>query len=495
MFCKKISSFFALSKLFGRLREDKAFIQPPNISDSQDMIFQFNNLSNQLNTDELTKLFNRRCFFNDINKKIENSDCKDPQNNFFIMFIDLDGFKTINDELGHFAGDEVLCEYSNRLKNHPIAQKSTIYRMGGDEFVLLFENEQHNSPLQVRDIMKLSAEILQITDEPFSIKEKKRRLSQSIGVANYQDCITPEEILLYADIAMYEAKRLGKSRSVFYSSELHSKVKGRNEIIRLLKHAIENDEFHLVFQPKMVKGVNGYEKKGAEVLMRWENSTLGVVSPQIFIPIAEEAGLMGMIDNWLIEESAKQIQTMMKIGIKPLFSINISAKQFSNINLPDNFYNTLKKYEISPTSIIIEITESATIKEPELAKAILRRFRQHGFGISVDDFGTGYSSIGYLRQFPITEIKFDRSFTKNINIDEQDEIIISGLSNIAQQLHLDIVMEGIETEKQIKWIEKNIPTAIIQGYFFSKPLKINDFITFSQQIKGYVPQIIADAIN
>lgn len=480
MFGKKRRGFFALSLPFATLNFKNVLYLILFKNNSKDMISQFNNLSSQLNTDQLTNLFNRRCFFNDINKQIEATSSVEPQ--FFLLFIDLDGFKTINDELGHTAGDYVLKEYSRRLKEHTTTKNSAIYRMGGDEFVIIFNNKTFEVPLNENDIIKISTEILDITEEPFKIKEEKRRLSQSIGIAGYKKGSTAEEILIYADTAMYEAKRQGKNRAVYYSDDLHNKVKNRNEIIRLLKIAIEENEFHLVFQPQMIKDKNSeaYFQEGAEVLMRWESKTIGIVSPQVFIPIAEEAGLMGMIDTWLIEESAKKIKEMKEKGINTTFSINVSAKQFSNINLPDTFKNTLQKYDIHPSAVIIEITESATIKEPELAKAILRKFRGFGFGISIDDFGTGYSSISYLRQFPVTEIKFDKSFTKNINIDEQDEIIISGLSNIAQQLHLNIVMEGVETEKQISWIQKHIPCAIIQGYFFSKPLKIEDFIEFAR---------------
>lgn len=480
MFGQKRRGFFALSLPFATLALKNILYSILFKNNSKDMISQFNNLSSQLNTDQLTNLFNRRCFFNDINAQIEATSDVEPQ--FFLMFIDLDGFKAINDELGHTAGDYVLKEYSRRLKEHTTTKNSIIYRMGGDEFVIIFNNKNLETPLNEMDIIKISAELLNITNESFYIKKEKRKLSQSIGIARYKKGATAEETLMYADTAMYEAKRQGKSRAVYYSDELHNKVKNRNEIIRLLKIAIKENEFHLVFQPKMVKekNSNNYFQEGAEVLMRWESKNLGIVSPQVFIPIAEESGLMSMIDTWLIEESAKKIKEMKDKGVNSTFSINVSAKQFSNINLPDNFKETLEKYDIHPSAVIIEITESATIKEPELAKAILRKFRIFGFGISVDDFGTGYSSISYLRQFPVTEIKFDKSFTKNINIDEQDEIIISGLSSIAQQLHLNIVMEGVETEKQIYWIEKNIPNAIIQGYFFSKPLKIENFISFAR---------------
>lgn len=477
MSVKKNSIFFDFLQVLVTFSKKGNFFKNNKNKKLKNIMSQYNNLSDQLNTDQLTNLLNRRCFFSDIEQKISISKLEHP---VFVMFIDLDGFKAINDEFGHTSGDELLRQYSQRLKEHPSTKKSNIYRMGGDEFMIVFENIKFTPPLSITDIMKISTEILTITDEPFIIREKSCKLSQSIGIASSKEQISAEDLLIYADTAMYEAKRLGKNRAMFYSVELHNKIKKRNEIVRLLKDAISNNEFYLVFQPKMKKSTDGYYKYGAEVLMRWENKELGFVSPQVFIPIAEETGMMATIDKWLIEESAKQIKHMLSLGIDTTYSINISAKQFSNINLPDDFNDVLNRYNINPRNIIIEITESATIKKPELAKQILRKFRSYGFGISVDDFGTGYSSIGYLRQFPVTEIKFDKSFTNNITCDEQDEIIISGLSHIAQQLHLDIVMEGVETKEQLAWIERNIPNAIIQGYFFSKPLPINEFISFSE---------------
>jgi diguanylate cyclase (GGDEF)-like protein len=435
-------------------------------------------LATQANTDQLTGLFNRRSFFTDLHKKIIDK----PKTRMFLFFIDLDGFKNVNDNLGHSAGDELLQQYTLRLQGVEKIDSFTAYRIGGDEFLVLVEQANYRRPIVGEDIKEFAHAILKLTDEPFIIKEEKCYLSQSIGVAEYpSDGSTPEELFKNSDMAMYEAKKNGKNCYVLYSDALSARIKAKNHMMGLLVKAIEKGDFYLNFQPKMQK-VNGiYKMRGAEALMRWKNDQLGFVSPAIFIPLAEEAGLIAKIDLWLINEVGRSFEHWSKVGIKDMkISINVSARQFSNDMLPELFTTVLEKYNVKPDNIIIEITESATVKEPAKARKILEKFRSYGFGVSIDDFGTGYSSISYLRQFPATEIKVDKSFTDDITIDEHDRIIIEGIATMSRKLKLEVVMEGVETIEQVEWIEATIDNVIIQGYYFSKPLPIEQFIDFAR---------------
>lgn len=435
-------------------------------------------LSTQANTDQLTGLFNRRSFFTDLHKKIEDK----PKTRIFLFFIDLDGFKNVNDNLGHSAGDELLQHYTLRLQGVEKIDSFTAYRIGGDEFLVLVEQANYGRPLGAEDIKDFATAILRLTDEPFIIKDEKCYLSQSIGIAEYpSDGTTPEELFKNSDMAMYEAKKNGKNCYILYSDALSARIKAKNHMMGLLVKAIEAGDFYLNFQPKMQK-INGvYKMRGAEALMRWKNEQLGFVSPAVFIPLAEEAGLISKIDIWLIHEMGRSFEHWRTMGIDNMkISINVSARQFSNDMLPELFTTVLEKYHVKPDSIIIEITESATVKEPGKARKILEKFRSYGFGVSIDDFGTGYSSISYLRQFPATEIKVDKSFTDDITVDEHDRIIIEGIASMSSKLKLDVVMEGVETIEQVEWLEATIANVIIQGYYFSKPLPIDSFIEFTK---------------
>lgn len=451
------------------------------IKNSKNVKSQFDILSNQANTDQLTGLYNRRYFFSNLSEKIESK----PQVRMFIFFIDLDGFKLVNDNLGHSAGDELLQQYTYRLKRLKEIEMFNIYRIGGDEFILLLEEDNYKSVIDLKKINFLANSVLKLTNEPFVIKGETCYLSQSIGISEYpSDGTTPSDLFKNSDLAMYEAKKNGKNCYVLYSEELREKVREKNNMLAVLMKAIENNEFYLAFQPKMKK-VNGvYQMEGAEALIRWKNEELGLVSPSVFIPLAEESGLISKIDNWLIHQVGKSFIYWESKGIHNMkISINVSARQFSNDMLPELFTNVLKDYNVKPQNIIIEITESATVKEPQKAKKILEKFRSYGFGVSIDDFGTGYSSMTYLKQFPSTEIKIDKSFTDDIVLDEHDRIIIEGICSISHNLKLNVVIEGVETYEQVKWIENTLKNVLIQGYYFSKPLVIDDFIIFSKKNK------------
>lgn len=426
--------------------------------------------------DALTKLPNRRAFMEDLSNSIKNY----SEELIHLMFIDLDGFKKVNDTLGHVAGDIVLSEFGNRLKELEKNHMIRCYRIGGDEFTILIENrlqnKNDNSFLNVEEIAK---NVLNLTKRPFAALTEEFYLSSSVGIAEYPTNGTSAEVLFKnSDVAMYDTKRKGKNYYSYYTKELSDNLAQRTQMENLLSHGLMKKEFYLMFQPKIEK-INGvYKTIGAEVLLRWKNDKLGNVSPYEFIPIAEEIGLMSNIGKWVFEETIKLISDWQRKNVDfGKIAVNISVRQFTNINFAKQFKNILEHYSVPANKIIIEITESTMMKEAEHTHKILKELRNYGFSISIDDFGTGYSSLSYLRKLPVTEIKIDRSFTKDVLIDEQDRIVVSNIIHLAQQLNLNVVVEGVETNEQLNWFE-NHGKLQLQGYLFSQPISSDEFVEF-----------------
>lgn len=475
-----IFTFLILSSLihFAVFKKIEAYVA------SREATKQVEQLSFQANNDELTGLQNRRSLFHDLNAHIKMY----PKNPAILFFVDLDGFKYINDNLGHQSGDNLLIQYASRLRSIASSFDKTIYRIGGDEFVVLVEPNKSETDWPIEAVQDFAATILAITQDPFEIARQRYNISQSIGVAQYPfDAKTADEFVKAADTAMYEAKKLGKNQFVFYSVDISQKLKGKIFMRSQLQKAIDKKELSLMFQPKVKKDMatGQYRFWGAEALMRWDNSILGSVPPSIFIPLAEESGLIPEMDNYLIHEVGKTLQALKASGVADFcLAINVSARQFNNTDLPEQFVKALEQYGVRPARITIEITESATMKEAHKAKKILEKFRSYGFGVSIDDFGTGYSSINYLRQFPATEVKIDKSFTDDIHSDHDDRIIIEGIINMSQKLKLAVVVEGIETAEQIQWLEGVSNNDIVfQGYYFSKPLALQEFTDYYHKNK------------
>lgn len=440
------------------------------------------NLERRVITDELSGLFNRVAFFQHVNEKIE----ENPNVKLWVFFQDLDGFKRINDSLGHSVGDIVLKEYAHRLKELSSRFPNTAYRMGGDEFIILLEQDKMKSNFSSKELDAVIKSIQSVTDMPFYLKGEPYYLSQSIGVCQYKKGVTSEELFTNSDIAMYEAKKSGKNQYKYYTKEFAEQREKKNKILNVLLTAIEKNEFFMIYQPKMEKVGDKYYAKGVEALIRWNSDKLGEVYPSDFIPLAEESGYIIDIGNWLIRDIAKTASKWKKLGLNDIkISINISAKQLLNDNLAHYYAKVLEQYNVSPSSIIIEITESAVMIEPEKTKKILTDFRKYGFGVSIDDFGTGHSSLSYLRQFPVTELKIDKSFTDDVLVDEHDAIIVEGITSMVKKLKIDVVIEGVENIEQVNWIENNLGSNIcVQGYYYSIPLKESEILDFIKKTNG-----------
>lgn len=443
----------------------------------------FEEMEEQLRLDDLTKLLNRRACLKDlqalISKYKSNINEMKLLNNqsVSVIFIDLDGFKRINDTLGHSYGDYVLIEYSKRLKGllHNI-ENTAIYRLGGDEFTVVLDNHS------IDDIELMVEQILDLTKDPFYLREENYYVTQSMGVASFPtNAWTADMLLKNADMAMYEAKRAGKNCCVFFNQKISEVIDKKNKVVNNINEAIEKEEFYMVYQPKFRLVSKGkYNCSGVEALIRWESEKLGNVKPDVFIPIIEEHGLISETTNWILKKICEEYQAFKNLqGFR--VSINLSAKQLGNLNLAKELYEIIRKNDLRPEQFVIEITETTMMREPEIAKVGLQKFKKLGFLISVDDFGTGYSSLSYLRQFPVDEVKIDKTFTDMVLTDHHTQVIVEGIISMSKKLNINIVVEGVETLEQVKWIEDHSsPEQIIelQGYYFSKPLNIKDLKAF-----------------
>jgi diguanylate cyclase (GGDEF)-like protein/PAS domain S-box-containing protein len=427
----------------------------------RNLIEQKNILHHQAHHDALTGLPNRKLFHQRLENGLKNA--KKHNSKLALFFIDLDRFKQINDSLGHDVGDEVLNTISHRLDN-AIDTKNTLARLGGDEFTIIL-----NNITDVNTVSNIANKILKITNEPMVIGKHILYLSISIGVSLYpKDGIDAPSLLQYADAAMYKAKDEGRNTFQYYSSEMTQLALERVTMTTSLKQALENREFVLFYQPQI--DAKKDIMVGMEALIRWQHPTMGLLSPNKFISLAEETGLIIDIDNWMIEMSIKQFKEWYDKGLNPkVLSINISFMQLEREEFLDILKDILKKYDFSPKWLELEITERQVMQKPKEAIKKLHQISQLGVAISIDDFGTEYSSLSYLKKLPINKLKIDRSFVKDIMNNKEDKAITKAIIILANNLGLDVISEGVETIEQKEFILSQ-GCNLMQGYYFSHPL-------------------------
>lgn len=430
-----------------------------SIKDSQ------NKIERLAYSDDLTGLSNRTFFVAQLEKLVEIS--KRGRYDFALVYFDIDDFKKVNDLFGHEVGDLLLKEFSLRLKQE-IRNEDTLARMSGDEFAMLLGGIKSEQDV----IVKVNS-IINAANQPFMIKEHVITSGVSIGLTMSQtDTQDPELLLQHADLAMHEAKSLGKNTYHFYTKALNDTTRLRIQMENALSKAIENDELELYFQPKVNSKTS--ELVGFEALLRWHNDELGYVSPAHFIPLAEQSNLILNIGHWVIQEAVAFVS---QLSNKVTVSINLSAKQFESGNVINEIKDALDRYNISPSLIEVEITESSLMKDVEDAIRQLYSIKALGVGISIDDFGTGYSSLSYIKRFPVETLKIDRSFIQDIPDDENDMEITAAIIAMAQKLGLKVIAEGAETKEQVKFLADN-GCDLIQGYFYSKPLSAAKALTW-----------------
>lgn len=409
--------------------------------------------------DETTKVPNRRCFVREINDYIKNKSI----NKIAFIFIDLDNFKYVNDTYGHDIGDLLLIQFTEVIKSMEL-DKTFFARYGGDEFVLVLYD--FNNKKEIKSILN---NIIKKLSKPMIIQDKEIFCTLSIGISIYPEDGKELGILMKrADMAMYLAKINGKNRYEFFDLKLLEIIDREFNIEKGLRIAIDNNEINLVYQPKI--RVIDEEIVGFETLVRWSNKELGYVSPKEFIPIAETSGLIIQIGKYIMEESFKACKEIsLKRNSMFKMAINLSEVQIRDEEIVDFVIYLLKKYDLDPSYIEFEITESIIMKDAEKNIKTLNKFKDLGLTLALDDFGTGYSSLSYLRTLPIDVLKIDKTFIDGILIEEKSEYIINTIIELSHYLNLTVVAEGVENNNQFEYLKK-IKCDIIQGYYFSKPI-------------------------
>lgn len=425
--------------------------------------------------DYLTKLGNRRYFVELLEDGIKKQ--KSDNKFMFLLLIDLDHFKTINDTLGHDIGDKLLSEVAQRMSNLSKVNKGTASRLGGDEFCILSSTYEDKQKC-LESAQEFAQELLDIIKQTYIIDEHNLYISASIGVSIIDNPkVTANTLIKEADIAMYEAKSKGRDGVILFNSELSVRVERKLEVERLLRFAIKKGEITLNYQPQVNR--DG-EIIGCEVLVRWHNEHLGNVGPDEFIPISEQTGFIIELGYYILEESFKTLSEWDKKGIYlNQFSINISMRQMFSKTFIEDSIALCVKY-LNPTlsaKLIFEMTETSAAEDVQKLIEIMNKAKLCGIRFSMDDFGTGYSSLSYLRQIPIDELKIDKSFISELDNPKKDANMVTTILNIAKNLGLSVVAEGVETQEQKEFLVKE-KCDILQGYNFSKPLSKDKFEEF-----------------
>lgn len=437
-------------------------------------------LIHDVSHDALTGLPNRPLFTDRLKQAFERAKRHEDQQ-FAVLFLDFDRFKLVNDSLGHHVGDELLKGIAGRLQK-AARSEDTVARIGGDEFIILFENLKHAD-----EAIEVANRIKDAMSHPFNLCGHEVFSSASIGIAlSAGEYVKAEDILRDADTAMYRAKELGKARHAMFDPEMHSQA---NEALTLetdLRRAIERQEFIVHYQP-IVELATG-RISGFESLVRWKHPKHGFLSPAKFIPVAEETGLIVSIDAWVLGEGCRQMrlwQEQFPIYPPLTISVNLSGKQFAQAGLVKYVKQVLDETNLDPRSLKLEITESAVMENIETAAGMLKQLRALGVKLSMDDFGTGYSSLSYLNRLPISTLKIDRSFINQMADQDENAAIVRTIVMLAQTLTMDVVAEGIETENQVAQL-RALGCESGQGYFFSEPISREDATRFLSDTNGCV---------
>lgn len=423
--------------------------------------------------DILTGLPNRQLFIRQVGRAIQ--DAKQGDQLVALLYLDLDRFKRINDNLGHGVGDALLQNVARKLEHsvRPLAQSETtdgrrthdgarVARLGGDEFVIMLTGVSSEE-----QIVAVAEQIKLAMAEPLDCGGHRLVVTPSIGIALYpRDGTDIEDLLVKADMAMYQAKDLGRNSYSFFGHSMAVRSLGRLELENDLRAAFEKNEFEVFYQPKVELATGTIV--GVEALMRWHHVKRGWIAPDIFIPVAEESGLIVPMGDWVIREACKQLKTWASEGFGALtVAVNVSVQQLASLDFVDSVFRALGEHGIEPSRLELEITESLLMRNVQDTSACLKRFRAAGISLSIDDFGTGYSSLGYLRQFPVDALKIDRSFVKDLHSSTDDAAICAAIIAMARELKLKVIAEGVQTAEQLDFLRRH-QCDQAQGYLISR---------------------------
>lgn len=421
--------------------------------------------------DALTGLFNRTMFDLDLNDAIEHSYA--GGNNLAILYIDLDHFKKVNDTLGHPVGDELLKIIANRLMD-ALRASDVVCRIGGDEFIVLLKNITH--PQFSGNVAKSLIEKIM---QPIELEGRELFVGASIGIATYpQDAANADQLVRNADAALFRAKQQGRNNYQFYSNEMNARAMERLDMETKLRHALENDEFILHFQPQL--DLQESRITGVEALIRWIHPKLGLVPPLEFISLLEETGLIIAVGEWVLSKACERAMAWRQAGLGDIrIAVNISPHQFQYSDIVSAISSALDRSGLPHGLLELEITEGSIMSDADNNIRRLHQVTAMGVQLAIDDFGTGYSSLAYLKRFPINALKVDQSFVRNMHIDDSDKNIVAAIASLGKSLGLRIIAEGVEEAEQLKLL-KVYGCEEAQGYYISHPLeehKLVDFLT------------------
>jgi diguanylate cyclase (GGDEF)-like protein len=430
-------------------------------------------LQHQALHDGLTKLPNRTLLEDRIEQTIEHS--RRAGVVFAVLFVDLDRFKVINDSLGHLVGDEVLRVVAERLRA-AVRKEDTVSRLGGDEFVLLLKHV-----IEAEDALAVAQKVANVVGTPIHVFEHQIFVSPSVGVSVYPfDGTTASDLIKHADAAMYHVKKAGRNGVQRYSGQMSTFQPGRIELESDLRVALAEGQLELFYQPK-VHAPTG-TLSGVEALLRWRSPKRGLVGPADFIPLAEETGLIIPIGEWVLREACLQARRWQDEGLEGIkVAVNISGVQWRQSDLVEVIDSALKEAGLQPSCLELELTETMVMQNAAEAIRMLDRLNAMGVSLSIDDFGTGYSSLAYLKRLPLDSLKIDRAFVNDLVADPDDALITMAMINMAHNLKLSVIAEGVETEAQLNFLRSH-GCDVIQGFYFSKPLEARECARFMKTL-------------
>jgi diguanylate cyclase (GGDEF)-like protein/PAS domain S-box-containing protein len=435
------------------------------------------------NYDTLTGLPNRALLSERLGRAIVRA--RRQETRVAVLFLDLDRFKDINDSMGHAAGDRLLKAAAARLQA-TLNASDTVARLGGDEFTVVLEDVESLGAVE-----RTARDILIAFTSPLEVDERHDvSITPSLGISLYPDhALVPTDLLKFADTAMYQAKAEGRNTYQIYNETMDTEARQRAAIISALRKAIERNEFRLVYQPRMSLADGSIT--GVEALLRWRSAELGEISPTVFVPLAEESGLILSMGEWVVRAACQQLKEWRRQGLHELsVGINISVLQLLRGNVPVFLQEQLRTYGLPADRIELEVTESMVMQNAQQATAVLNELRRVGVSLAIDDFGTGYSSLVYLKRLPIDTLKIDKEFIDDLTRDPDDEAITSTIITMGHSLGLNVIAEGVETELQLNFLRDH-GCDEIQGHWLSRPIDAEHCLDF---IRGWAPENVLAAL-